>query len=169
PHESPARLSLQARTPTPRPDASVRLSTSPPRTRTSRLRDPSPHASASVAPAAVAASTVRRTRSSSSAGSVIRRLLLHLTDCSSDFSRVALPRTLASAEHPPVNAAAYLCSYGRAPDGDATDTDVPLAGPDGRCLSRLAAEARLHLEVRSERIDPGQRVQAVADQGGTAT
>src|SRR3954447_5553975 len=124
--------------PTPRPLASVRLSTSPAWTRTSRLREPSLQASASVAPAEVAASTARRAASSSSP--VMKRVA-------------------------PLGAPSHRRSYGGAPDGHPLDPDVALPGADRGRLPRLAAEAGLHLEVVRDRVDPVERLEAVADQG----
>ena len=42
----------------------------------------------------------------------------------------------------------------------------PWPVPTGHALAALAAEARLHLEVVGDRVDPAQRLEAVADQGG---
>src|SRR4051794_31809434 len=137
PYAYPVRAPIQARMPTPRPLASVRLSTSPAWTRTSRLREPSLQASASVAPAEVAASTARRAASSRSGF----------------MKRVA-----------PFGAPSRQRSYGGPADGHALDPDVALAGPDRRRLPRLAAEARLHLEIVADGVDPLEGLQAVADQ-----
>src|SRR5262245_49682747 len=58
-------------------------------------------------------------------------------------------------------------SYGRAADGDPADPDMALARPNGSGLTCLAAEARLHLEVGADSVDPRERLQAVADQRGS--
>src|SRR6185312_16832720 len=44
------------------------------------------------------------------------------------------------------------------------DADVPLAGPDRDFLAALAADPGLHEEVVADRVDRGERVEAVADQ-----